>query len=428
MKLKLLIPPVLALVLAVAWNLAQMRSISTLEKDCATLLEGIAAAPRSSSGVITTSHRSSKPERSSTVKTEWAFISTAFFAKEGSVGGMRELLEFKRRLANMTPQEMADALDEIASQDMSAYGRRRLEWEIMKKLIEQEPGLALTRFTNHLGERYGIGMALPDAFSNWARTDPAAATAWFDKQIADGKFDRKSLDDLHDMRRVFEGMLMTRLLETDPALAAQRISSLPDDQRAGVLKSIEIRNPSAEFSTAYGKFVRNLPADQQEGCFAYVGHWMRPDLEDSFSVAERFLDSARATPAERTAALVAAGEMRIKHFSNSPAYAIESIKEYYEAKAPEQADSMVGSALAGSTQSAWSGRLSFKDAAQAAQQYYEKSGNDDVLVAFLTRSAAASDPKLGTDYPLMIELAGKIQDEAQRTQILGKLESIKSRP
>lgn len=428
MKAPLLIPPALALVLAVAWNLAQIRSISSLEKERSTLREGISAAMKTSSGGITTIHRPARQAKSSTAKTNWNLISTAFFAKDGSVGGMRELLEFKRRLANMTPLEMADALDEIASQDMSAYGRRRLEWEIMKKLIEQEPGLALTRFTNHLGERYGIGMALPDAFSNWAKTDPAAATAWLDKQIADGKFDRKSLDDLYDMRRVFEGMLMTRLLETDPALATQRILSLPDDQRAAVLKSIEVRNPSAEFSTAYGKFVRTLPADQQGECFAYVGHWMRPDLADSFSTAERFLDSAKATPAERTAALVAAGEMRIKHFPNSPAYAIERIKEYYEAKAPEQADSMVGSALAGSTQSAWSGMIPFKDAARAAQQYFETSGNDDVLVAFLTRSAAASDPKIGEDYPLMIELAGKIQDDAQRTQILKQLESSKNRP
>lgn len=423
MKIKLLIPPVLALVLAGAWNLAQMRSISSLEKDRASLLNGIAAVPGSSNGVITNTHRPSKSTRPSSGKVNWNFISTTYFAEEGSVGGMRELLEFKRRLANMTPLEMADALDEIASQDMSAYGRRRLEWEIMEKLIEQEPGLALTRFTNHLGERYGIGMALPDAFSNWAKTDPAAATAWFDKQIADGKFDRKSLDDLHDMRRVFEGKLMTRLLETDPALAAQRISSLPDDQRAGVLKSIQIRDPSREFSTAYGNFVRTLPADQQEECFAYVGHYLRPDLSDSFSEVNRFLEHTQATPAERTATVVAAGAERLKQFPNSPEFAIGKMKEYFQVHSPEQADSLVGQALAESTQ-----RLSgipFADAAQVAQQYHETSGNDDALVAFLERSSTNSDAK---NLARMIELAGKIQDDAQRSRILAGLESKKNQP
>lgn len=428
MKPLFLIPPSVALVLAAAWNFAQMRSISSLEEDRATLLDGIAAASNYSGSAMARNHRRSKPANPVTGVIDWNFFATAFVADEGTVGGTRKLIEFQRRLVNMTPHEMADALDEIASQDMSAYGRRRLEYDIMKKLIELDPELALTRFADHVGERYGVGVPLPDAFSKWANIDPAAATEWFDKQIADGRFDRKSLDDLYDMRRIFEGKLMTSLLEIDPGHAARRISSLPEDQRAGVLKSIEIRNPSREFSAAYGNFVRNLvPAHQQEECFAYVGHWMRPDLEDSFSQADRFLESAKATPAERIAALVAAGEMRIKHFRNSPD-AVEKIMEYYQANAPEQADSMVGSALAGSTQMAWAGRIPFKDAIQAAQRYHETSGSDEVLVAFLEKSAAASDPMIGEDYPLMIELARKIQDDAQRTQVLQKLDANRNRP
>lgn len=426
MRISRLIPPVLALLLAGAWNFAQMRSISSMEKDRATLRDGIAAAMTHSGSAIITTHRPSKFARSSTDKIDWNFISTAFFAQEGSVGGMRELLEFKRRLANMTPLEMADTLDEIARQDMSAYGRRRLEWEIMKKLIEQEPGLALTRFANHLGERYGIGMALPDAFSNWAKTDSAAATAWFDEQIAAGKFDMKSLDDLYDMRRIFEGKLITQLLETNAGLATQRISVLPHDQRAGVLKSIHFWDPSRGFSTTYGNLVRTLPPEQQEECFAYVGHDLRPDLWDSFSEVNRFLEDTQATPTERAATVVAAGAERLKQFPNSPEFAIGKMKEYYQIHFPDQADSLIGKAMAESTSLQWG--IPFTDAARVAQQYHEKSGKDDALVAFLEGSSVGSDATSEKNIPLMIELAGKIQDDVQRTQILEKLESYKNRP
>lgn len=424
MKLPLLIPPVLALAVAGAWNLAQMRSISSLEEDRTTLLDGIAAAPRSPSGAITTNLRPAKPGRSATDRIDWKFVSAALAAEDGSVGGMRELIRFQQRLANMTPQEMVDALDEIAALELSADARRSLEDMMMDKLVEQDPGLALTHFADRIGDIQGVGSRLPDAFAGWVKSDLAAATAWFDKQIAEGNFDRKSLDDLHDMRRVFEGRLMNHLLESDAGLAAQRMSGLPDGQRAGVLKSIHFWNPSRGFSTAYGNLVRTLvPADQQKECFAYVGHYLRPDLSDSFSEVNQFLEHTQATPAERTATVVAAGAERLKQFPDSPEFAIGKMKEYFQVHSPEQADSLIGQALAESTQRLLG--IPFADAAQVAQQYHETSGNDDALVAFLERSSANSDAK---NLARMIELAGKIQDDAQRSRILTGLESKKNQP
>lgn len=305
MKISHLIPPVVVLVLAGAWNLDLMRSLSSLESERSDLRKRISEVPESSGDNIIRSSRSPKSERSDTEKMDWKFIAFAAF-KDGSAGENRELIRFQRRLANMTPQEMADVLDEIARSGMSAKGRHRLESMIIEKLIALDPAMAFSRFADRIGDRHGVGVFLTNAFGKWAESDVAAATEWFDKAIAEGRFDLKSLDDSHDMRQAFEGTLMNHLLNTDTALASQRISGLSVDQRAGVMKSLEIWNPSTEYCSAYGNIVRSLiPSDQQKECFASVGHVLRADLEDWLSEVNRFLEHSKATPDQRDAMLVA---------------------------------------------------------------------------------------------------------------------------
>ena len=428
MKLPPVVPPIVALILAGAWNLAQLRSISSLKDECATLRDRITAAPESSGGGIATG-RPSFPEKKHPDKTGWRSLLATLSAEKkiGSVGQARELIALQRRLAKMSPQELVDALDEIARLGLPADGRGRLEHMIIKLLIKQDPEMALTYYADHLhGNFFGWGPVLiPDAFRSFGETNLTAATAWFDKQIAEGKFDLRSLDYGNEGWRMFEGILLNQMLKADPGLAAGRLSSHPEDQRAQVLQSVWNVAQDAERSKAYADLVRTLvPADQQEACFVHVGHDLRADMD--YSRMNEFLDSIQATPAERTATALAAAASKFKHFSDGGSWVIDEMKQAFNTQALEQTDSLVGKALADSTQLHWG--MPFENAVQNARQYYQDSGNDEVLVAFLENLPVRPDLYSRNNIRDMVELAGEIKDEERRAQILSGLESNRKNP
>lgn len=424
MKPTFLVPPFVALILAGAWNIAQRRSISALEVECVILRKQITEAPESSGGGVTSARGPSKSE-----KTGWRSLLSALATerKIGSVGQARELIALQRRLAKMTPQEMMAALDEIRRLGLNNDKRGRLEHMIIKLLIRQDPELALTYYADHLdGNFFGWGPVLiPDAFKSFGEKNLTAATAWFDKQIADGKFDLKSLDYGNEGLRMFEGILLNNMLKADPGLAASRLSSHAEDQRAKVLQSVWNVAQDAESSKAYANLVRTLvPADQQQACFAHIGQDLRADMD--YSRMNEFLDSVQATPAERTATAVAAAAQRLNHFNGSD-WVIDEMKQAFNTHALEQTDGLVGKALADSTQLHWG--LPFENAAHLAQQYHKDSGNDEVLVSFLEKLIPARSEKPNPkDLDKMIKLAGEIKDEERRTQILNGLKSNRSQP
>lgn len=327
----------------------------------------------------------------------------------------------------MSPQELVDALDEIAGLGLPADGRGRLEHMIIKLLIKQDPEKALTYYADHLhGNFYGWGPVLiPDAFRNFGETDLSAATAWFDKQVAEGKFDLRSLEYGNEGWRMFEGILLNNMLKADPGLAAGRLSSHPEDQRAQVLQSVWNVAQDAESSKAYANLVRTLvPADQQEACFAHIGHDLRADM--GYSRMNEFLDSVQATPAERTATAVAAAAESLKHFPDSGSWVIDEMKQAFNTQAPGQTDRLVGKALADSTQLHWG--MPFENAVRHVRQYHQDSGNDEVLVAFLEKPSARPDLYSRDNIRDMIQLAEGIKDEERRAQILSGLESNRSHP
>lgn len=424
MKLPLFVPPFIALILAGVWNFAHMRSISVLKDECVTLRGWITAASESTGSAIKSAHGPSLAEKKHPDKLGWRSLLSAL-AKEksiGSVGQARELIAFQRRLAKMSPQEMVDVLDEIAGLGLPADGRGRLEHMIIKLLIKQDPELALTYYADHLhGNFFGWGPVLiPDAFRSFGQTNMSAATAWFDKQIAEGKFDLRSLEYGNEGLRMFEGILLNNMLKADPGLAANRLSSHPQDQRAQVLQSVWNVAQDAESSKAYANLVRTLvPADQQESCFAHIGHDLRADMD--YSRMNEFLDSIQATPAERSATAIAAAASKLKHFSNSGSWVIDEMKQAFNTQALEQTDSLIGKALADSTQLHWG--LPFENAVRHARQYHQDSGNDEVLVAFLEKLPTGPNRCSPNTFKDMIQLAEGIKDEEQRMQTLSRLES-----
>lgn len=392
-----------------------MRSISSLEQERVTLRQQIAAATGSSGTGMMMANHPPKSGKSGSDKIDWKSLSSQLAAAEegGSTEEMRAMMNFQQRLEKMTKEEMIDALDEIASLNLPDATRTMLESMIIDPLIAQDPELALKHFADRIqSDPDGIGWQLADALKQWAKNDITAATAWFDKQIADGNFESKTLDGRSDVRLQFEGALMESLLASDPAAAARRLSELPEDQRREVLQQVPFGDLSEESRNAYTDLVRNLvPADEREGSFAHIA----TELVSSgdYSDVSAFLDGVRATPSERAAAAMDATNSKLGQIAldgKVTAKDVDEMRAWLKLQAPDQIDSITGKSLAEAAQER--GKFKFSDAAQLALKYQQSSGNDDVLVAFLESYSARSNLDEAKN------LAEMIKDDARRAEIL----------
>ena len=416
-----LIPPVAALVLVGAWNAVQLRSISSLENAAVTLREKISTALASGNfpAVSPSADRRDKVTLSARKETrDWKELSARLLEMQNGGGrtDLRAGLNFQQELAEMTKEEMTAALDEIAGLGLSDEARETLESLILAPLIREDPQLALERLGDRIGnESSAIGWQLASALRDWAKTDLAAATAWFDRQIAAGKFDSKSLDGRSEERTRFEAALMQSLLSADPNAASQRLAEIPEDQRREVLEQIAFPELGPQDQKTYAELVRQLvPQDERAGSFAHIASELVDD--SGYGKVSDFLDAVQATPAERAAAASQTAESRLQSLGldgNVTRADVDSLREWLTRQAPAQVDSITGKALAEAAQDL--GKFQFAEASQLVLQYQQSSGRDDVLVAFLQSYSARSNLEEA------IHMADLIADEKRRAQILNQL-------
>lgn len=413
-----LIPPVAALVLVGAWNAVQLRSISSLESDISGMEEKISTAL--ASGAVPAAVRPSKSSPATRKQPhDWKDLSARLLEMQngGNRTDLRAGVNFQQELAGMTKEEMTAALDEIAGLDLSDEAREALESLIIAPLIREDPQLALERFGDSIGsESSAIGWQLSTALRDWAKKDLAGATAWFDRQIAAGKFDSKSLDGRSEERTRFEAALMQSLLSSDPNAASQRLADIPEDQRREVLEQIAFPELGPQDQKTYAELVRQLvPQDERAGSFAHIASELVDD--SGYGKVSNFLDAVQATPAERAAAASQTAESRLQSLGldgNVTRADVDSLREWLTRQAPGQVDSITGKALAEAAQD--QGKFQFAEASQLVIQYQKTSGNDDMLVAFLQSYSARSN------LDEAIHMADLISDAKRRVEVLDKLQ------
>jgi hypothetical protein len=389
LKIIYMVPPAAALVFMGAWNLLQVRSIATVESERRILEKRIAAAL--ARRTVDAGSRANGPQ---------------FHPFSRHPVAMRD------SSPEMTAEELIAALDEMDGRELSAAERDRLEAILVGKLIDQDPRLALERFADRISSPSGVGWQLTAAFEKWAMGDLAAATAWLDRQIAEGKLDSTSLEDRNEMRLRFEGALLASLLAEDPDAAARRLADLPADLRREVLQQLPFSELSAVEQTAYTRLVRGLvPPSEREGSFAHAASELAQagDLSD----VRQFLDSVNASPQERAAAARHAADSHLRILAaDGPVTAteVDAMRQWLEREAPALTDSITGKALAEAAQQR--GKLTFQDAASLVLHYQASSGNDAVLVAFLRGYAARSNLDEAK------HLVDRIKDAKLRAEIL----------
>ena len=403
------LPPVLALVAAGLWIGTQRRTISTLELESEALrgrLEvarqdpATAAAHPSLAGPRNAALKAPRPGS----KVDWKKIAATQAAmKSGGDGDMRAMVALQKTLLALSGEELLAGLDEIAGLDLSDDAKRQLESTLISVLANKDPQAALERYADRIGgPDGGLTWQLSTAFQSWSAKDATAAAAWMDRQVEAGTFENKRLDGQHDPRIRFEAGLIQNLAASDPAEAARRLASLPEDQRDEVFTSrfhFRIR-PGTEKAVA--DLIRTqVPAVDR---LSTLGLSSAPLVKEGYGKVGEFLGAIDASAEERAAVVGEALRERFRGQDEMTTSA-EETREWILAQAPADAERLSGEALAHLSE--W---LEFPEMAKEALKYQQASGNDDALVAFLKNAPDESRDEI-------LELAGKISDPVKRAEV-----------
>ncbi len=419
MKLKNLIPPLLALALVGAWLGTRRQAISSIERDSSVLRERIQARASGASADALEA-RPDAPGKStkSQEAIDWKKVA-ASFAEMRSGNGMQDMrasIRLQNRLQNFTKEQLVSALDEIAALDLADADRDQLEQMLIRPLLEKDPEFTLNRFIDRVqGEHSSVGWQLSHGLQKWVEKDAGAAIAWFDAQIAAGKFDSKSLDGKSQSRIQFEGSVISSLLASDAPAAWDRLGALPEDQRAEALSRFQFRSVKEEDQLAFADLVRDkIPAHEQGSVLARQATQIVATAD--YDKVSDYFSRIKATPEERAACAEEAAEVKMRNYSQKKPTRedFETMRAWLSSEAPEAKDRITGEILGNAMQGGK--KMEFSEASELAIHYHESSGNDEVLGAFL-ESWPARNHKTEAR-----ALAEKISDEKLRTEILKRLE------
>ena len=419
MKLIHFLTPVVALAVTGFLIGGQKKEIGKLETQSEMLSREIAKA----NSRPTSTRENPRPDRSNVPNgdkepIDWKEI--AAMAEEmnnsGSVGDMRKLMSFQRRLLEMDKEELIAALDEIDSLDLTDAQRTGLIGMILDPLAMKDPELALTRFADRLNDRENaMTWRLSRALGNWAEKDGPAAAAWLDKQIADGIFISKSLDGKNQALKAYEGNLFASLLGSHPDLAEQRIAAMPAEERKGVLAQ-GINQLKEENQAAFAEIARrHLDEDGAIEILASRASSiaMMADLED----VDKYIERISATQAEREKIAENAANSFIqgKSFQGKiTAEEVDEMRDWLGSQSPVSVGKTTGETLGELAND--EDAMGYEKSAALALRYHEETGNDELLLGFFENAYSNENKEAART------LAEKISDPEKRKQVLENIE------
>jgi len=411
MNARNLLPPLAAVILVAAWAWLQQGSIRSYKEDISALKETIGSA-RASLASASTPAAELRP--GSAAKTDgpidWMSVLKQSEEPEQGVGNMRAILRLQQRISSWSADEIVAALAEIRALDIGEEQRLRLEQMLIGPLGEKDPALAMELFAGQIGDMGAWVLAA--TMDSWLTSDPTAAMAWFDQAVADGRFDSKALDGRSQSRLQFENTVISRLLKSNPAAAADRVATLPQRDRMELLGRLanNLQEPGQ-----YISLVRSSLKNEQEVTQALTSAATTLAQRDSYQKASEFLTQAALTPEAYAKAIESTAVQRIQNFSWQRSITttdIDEMRAWASAESPGSQDRLTGEALANVV--GHGNRTTFEDAVEMVSRYQQTGGNDDVLYAFIDK--AAHTQHRGKAQALI----ENISDPEQRQQLLEK--------
>jgi hypothetical protein len=440
MKFSHAVPPVLALIIAAVW-LAYLRgSNSALEQDNLSLEKKIEKYrnatflqnERASTEAMRTRVKRERKSAEAESKPSGDWVSTsrdwnAIVLFNNNEGVRFNLTSACRRLetlaSEMSGDELARAYTQMASLPVDAPFRNYLESVMLKELEKKNPEFAFSQYIAKC-QNEDTGPTKMGDFNKWLARDPAAATTWYESQLAANVFD-KTLDGKTPNRVPFEAAFMMSLLASDPAAAEQRMNNIPPELR-GSLVDYVWRVPK-ENSKAFVDLLRkSMPMEEYMAILknnSLTEYNFRFDSETDPKAVQKNLDNLGLTPEERSALLTQHFTDIAKYRSMGDKFGMPSREKFdaYRARIqaidPSSADRATGFAL--QSYLAESKTTSAQDFVQkVAMDYHGSGAGDELLLPLIEGSANGSIP-FPKDRARV--LATKITDERLREEMLGKL-------
>jgi hypothetical protein len=439
MKIIHFVPPVIVLIIAAAWLTYLRGSNSALELNNRSLQKKIAESrnssvfqnERASAGAKSAkAKREKKPsENESKPSADWVSTSrdwnklVLFNNNEAKYRYTAAWARLVKLASEMSGDELARAYTEMTALPVHAPFRNDLEWEMLKELKKKNPEFAFSQYIAKCQNEDTSPINMGD-FNKWLARDPAAATTWYESQLAAGVFD-KTLDGKSPAMLPFESAFMMSLLASDPSAAEQRMNNIPPDLRGSL--GAYVWDVPKENSKAFVDLLRKtMPMEE------YMAILRNNSLtEYNFSLSsdndpksvQKNLDSLGFTPEERSALmalhfteLAQCRAMRDK--GNTPSREkFDEHRKWIQAIDPSSADWATGVALQSYLEkSETTGAQEFVE--KIAIDYHGSGAGDELLIPLIEGSAngSVSFPK---DRARV--LATKISDDRLREELLQKL-------
>jgi len=391
--------PGVAVLITSAWVGFEKQSAATLEHETHVLTQRIQQARMAEENAARAQAAEEKLQKEK--KIDWKGYSRKLAQMGG--GGMmdvRSMLKLQNLLIGMTAEELLAQLDEIDELDLPYDSRSQMEAMILDQLGEKNPQGALLHLMDRKDRLDFIQQnSSADLLAKWAAKDRLAAIAWFDQAIKEGKFDSKSLDGKSKVRLAFERSLMNTLLASDPQTANARIASLPMEQREELLQNNYMVFQTGEAQKAYGDILRaNLSADQARKNLANIAGSLS---YQGYDKVDDFITHISATAEEKASIVEQVMNQQVGRMNGGEwkPEKLEKARVWASTHAPAQVDTLTGKAL---------GRMAnYNNSSAQVIQYLESTGNDEMMVAFLTETWDSRGK-------MLIE---KIKDPALREQV-----------
>lgn len=313
--------PALAFVASGIWLSLQKKEISDLEIKTAKMEERIGMIKASDSQAAQTQASSSSPTDQlppglllDNGSLNW--VAVARFFSQNNRGGapkdLRSLIQIQKKISIMEVADLIKTMKLLKRLDMPSSHREHLNSVLAGIFIQKDPQQALNFFQSKLSEQHtSLAWQLRSAVGQWAKNDPVAALAWFDKQKAAGLFESKRLSPHSEVEQSYGAQIYGAMLVSDPAEVDARLGVMSKSARLALLKnsSLWMHNPKSE--TAYFDLVRrNLPKSDQYDIIG-TGIAMPVLRGGSLEDVSRKLETSEFSESERKAGI----DTVAKHFA-----------------------------------------------------------------------------------------------------------------
>ena len=440
MKIIHCVLPLVALIIAAAWLISLRATHSALEQDNLSLQKKIAEFRNSS---VLQNERARAGEKSAKAKREkkiseneikpsddWVSTSrdwselVMFNNNEGARFNLTAACRRLEKLASeMSGDELVKAYTEMAALPVEAEFRNYLESMMLDRLKGKNPEFAFSQYLAKC-QNEGIDPIRMGDFSKWLARDPAAATAWYESQVAGEVFD-KTLDGKSPAMIPFESAFIMSLLASDPAAAEQRLNNLPPDLRASV--GTYMWDVPKENSKDFIDMLRkSMPMEQYmailkdnsltEYIFRFDSKNVPKDIQENMERLGFSPEERSTLMAQHSAEIAKYRAMRDR--GNAPSREkFDDLRARIQAIDPSSADQATGVALQTYLESSkTTGAQDFVE--KIATDYHDSGAGDELLIPLIMGSANGS-----MSYPKdrARVLATKISDDRLREEMLQEL-------